>query len=349
MNLDLSLQSYVDNPNNYHLQMEGDTLCAVEGKIEGKIHEILFPVLEELKQLGANPLAQKVLTVIRNEQLEDGSSGHNPSVCSRIQRAVATLFRRNSPIDLETNLHEWCEKAIGTEEYESRITAAKQIQKCSLNKETHLVLTRLHLTSLPDSIGNLTALKKLDCSGNWLLTLPDSIGHLTALEKLDCSSNLITTLPDSMRKLTALKKLDCSGSLTSLFVAIQTESELRLLTTLPDFIGDLTSLEKLYCSGNLITTLPESIGHLTALRKLDCSGNKLTTLPESTGNLTSLENLNCSHNSITTLPSTLARLPNSCRSDFRNNDLTPASIQLFREAITAERAINPSHGPNFEL
>jgi hypothetical protein len=103
------------------------------------------------------------------------------------------------------------------------------------------------LTTLPESIGNLSNLKSLWLSYNQLQTLPESIGDLSNLKSLWLSSNQLQTLPESM--------------------------------------GDLSSLEVLLLSDNQLTHLPESIGFLSILSDLDLSSNQLTFLPESFCNL----------------------------------------------------------------
>jgi Leucine-rich repeat (LRR) protein len=70
------------------------------------------------------------------------------------------------------------------------------------------------LTMLPEGVGQLSALHKLDlggCSG--LTALPDGVGHLSALQTLDlvgCSG--LTALPDALGQLSALQTLDLAGA-----------------------------------------------------------------------------------------------------------------------------------------
>jgi len=51
------------------------------------------------------------------------------------------------------------------------------------------------LTSLPESIGNLTNIVEFDCSFNLLTSLPESIGNLRSLSRLNCLNNQLTSLP----------------------------------------------------------------------------------------------------------------------------------------------------------
>ena len=78
------------------------------------------------------------------------------------------------------------------------------------NREGLLAITDLDIRSkqlieLPESIGQLTKLRRLVVSKNQLDRLPDSIGKLINLECLDISNNPLATLPESIIQ---LKELD---------------------------------------------------------------------------------------------------------------------------------------------
>ena len=66
------------------------------------------------------------------------------------------------------------------------------------------------LSTLSDSIGQLTQLTTLDLRGNQLSTLPDSIGELAQLTTLYLSRNRLLTLPDCIGQLAQLTTLDLS-------------------------------------------------------------------------------------------------------------------------------------------
>lgn len=73
---------------------------------------------------------------------------------------------------------------------------------------TELSLKDNYLRKLPDAIGSLTTLRRLNISRNQMLTaLPSTIGACTRLEKLSASHTKITRLPDSMAGLAQLKTL----------------------------------------------------------------------------------------------------------------------------------------------
>jgi leucine-rich repeat protein SHOC2 len=138
-----------------------------------------------------------------------------------------------------------------------------KIDRAIQDRSTHLDLYQQHLTTLPDSIGNLTNLVSLRLVDNNLTTLPDSIGNLTNLRELRLYQNQLKTLPDSIANLQQLTWLSLS---------------LNRLTVFPEQITELTNLIGLRLNGNQLTVLPQSITKLTNLTHLDISGNPLLDL-----------------------------------------------------------------------
>ena len=147
-----------------------------------------------------------------------------------------------------------------------------------------------NLTVLPDSIGNLKQLIKLDLNGsNFLKKLPKEIGNLTELKQFDLAKCVaLTELPDSIGKLTQLTFLGLSDCVS--------------LINLPDSIGNLTNLEALSLNGcEALTILPYTIALLTKLVTLMIYGcTTLSQLPTNLWLLTHLEYLKIdSYNKIT--------------------------------------------------
>nr|MDO8118325.1 leucine-rich repeat domain-containing protein [Candidatus Sigynarchaeota archaeon] len=120
-------------------------------------------------------------------------------------------------------------------------------------KEKHVLHLGLYgkgLRSLPDSIGNLRLLARLDLDGNRLESIPDSIGELQSLKTLDLRDNNITSLPESLGNLRSLDRLDLDNN---------------LLTSFPDTDGQLPSLRELSLRGNQLIDVPQSLKNLTGL------------------------------------------------------------------------------------
>ena len=158
---------------------------------------------------------------------------------------------------------------------------------------TVLDLSFKNLPELPDSIGRLTNLEKLNLSGNQLRSLPDSIGNLTNLKELDLLHNRLDSLPDSMGNLVNLQFLQLTAN---------------RLNSLPTSIGNLVNLKKLHLSYNKLHRLPESIGNLANLEALGLGGSPLGSLPDSIGNLTKLQILHLSGSGLSSLPDSIGNL-----------------------------------------
>lgn len=60
----------------------------------------------------------------------------------------------------------------------SSFKALSRIEKARLDRAVQLDLSRLDLTEIPESIGQLQLLEILDISHNRLTTLPETIGQL---------------------------------------------------------------------------------------------------------------------------------------------------------------------------
>jgi hypothetical protein len=149
-------------------------------------------------------------------------------------------------------------------------------------KLTYLQLDNHQLTSLPESIGNLSNLQELALYFNQLTSLPESIGNLSNLQELALWGNQLTSIPES--------------------------------------IGNLSNLEYLQLGGNQLTTLPESIGNLSNLKQFHSNVNQLTSIPASIGNLSNLEILSIHANILTSLPESICNL-NNCNRKVGSNYL----------------------------
>jgi len=152
----------------------------------------------------------------------------------------------------------------------------KIIPKCSwvirddFNDDNEVkVYNNGNLHSFPDSIGSIKNLKALGIYDQYMNkihinTIPDSIGNLIALEGLRLDNNKLTSIPNSIGNLINLKTLSLYGN---------------KLVELPDSIGNLIELTSFDCSYNFLGKLPNSIGHLRNLINFNCSHNNISTIP----------------------------------------------------------------------
>jgi Leucine Rich Repeat (LRR) protein len=120
------------------------------------------------------------------------------------------------------------------------------------------------------NLTKLLWLTELDLEDNELTSLPDTLGNLTALTSLNLSYNRLTSLPEWIGNFTFLSTLTLDGN---------------KFKSLPDSIGNLTALTVLYLDTNQLESLPDSIGNLTALRAFYLRFNKLRSLPGTVRNL----------------------------------------------------------------
>ena len=204
-----------------------------------------------------------------------------------------------------------------------------------------LVLCHEKLTSLPESIGNLSNLEKLYLSSNQLTSLPESFGKLTKLQKLSLYANQFYSFPESLENLSNLKELYFThNQLSSLPESIGNLSNLEKLglqnnqlSSLPESLGNLINLQELYLHNNKLTFISESLGELSNLQQLWLSYNQLTSLPKIFGNLSNLQELWLSHNQLTSLPESFGNLSNLTKLYLNNNQLSEKRIMYWIESV----------------
>ncbi|GAA6135644.1 leucine-rich repeat-containing protein kinase family protein [Oceaniserpentilla sp. 4NH20-0058] len=89
----------------------------------------------------------------------------------------------------------------------------KKLDEHCLPKSTRwLILTENKIESLPNSMGELTQLKKLALAGNQLRALPKSMQSCTELELVRLSANQLSEIPNWLLRLPKLSWLGFSGN-----------------------------------------------------------------------------------------------------------------------------------------
>lgn len=151
------------------------------------------------------------------------------------------------------------------------------------------------LTELPEAIGQLQALTRIDLRHNGLHRLPESLGRLHRLEDLTCMGNKLECLPDVFHHLKQLRYLDMREN---------------RLHSLPPSTGELESLQSLILRDNRLNDLPVEIGLLKRLERLDLCRNPLRSLPDELRHCESLEHLDISGTLISHLPEWLGEMKN---------------------------------------
>ncbi|QSE95857.1 T9SS type A sorting domain-containing protein [Fulvivirga lutea] len=206
--------------------------------------------------------------------------------------------------------------------------------------------------SLPEEIGNLTALKSLNIGNNNSLSgdIPSSIGNLLSLEYIDFFQTSISSIPPDINKLVNLVSLESTFSnITSLpeeLFSLVNLTELNLFSNnlngeIPTQIGELSNLIYLNLGNNDFNnaTLTSEILKLTKLERLDLRGCSITNLPQNFSELTSLTNLNLSNNSFESIPDVIWELNQLTFLDLSNNDFSPSQFPIDIVNLTALKGL----------
>ena len=150
-----------------------------------------------------------------------------------------------------------------------------------------LDMSNNRLTYIEDNFcWNLSGLKTLNLSGNFIKHIPRSIRYMRHLQELSLAKNEISNVPNELMYLKYLKKLDISWN------------KIQLID--PHIFNNLCFLEELYCNNNLITNI-ENVNNyrvfdsVANLKILDLSHNQLQDFLV-LSQLPKLEKLNISYN-----------------------------------------------------
>jgi len=201
-----------------------------------------------------------------------------------------------------------------------------------LNSLTDLDLRdNFRLGCVPDDIGNLTAMRKLDLFGCSIKVIPPFIGNLVQLESLDLRKNALENegIPSEIAQLTGLIRLmlslnnftDLPLQVTSLPAVREFEIANNKIIALSPEIGRMTTLQRLNLGGNKIQRLPPTIGNLTELTYLCVKSNEIKELPGEIANLHLLQRFDMSENLVATLPYQMGRMKGLQTLDVASNPL----------------------------
>jgi Leucine-rich repeat (LRR) protein len=185
------------------------------------------------------------------------------------------------------------------------------------NRVTKIQLQMNNLIGdLPESIGNLTALKDLYLIGNELTSVPQSIGNLDSLKWFWLNQNPISGIPESIGRLKKMEEFNITQTnVTSLPDSLSYLTNLEFfamgdntISALPEHFGNLKKLKYLFMQNNLLETLPDSFGGLESLEYLTLDDNRLISLSPNFGNMSNLMVVTMTNNFVTELPESFGNL-----------------------------------------
>jgi internalin A len=194
-----------------------------------------------------------------------------------------------------------------------------------------LDLSQSDMTQLPESLGELSHVQRLNLSGNRLTQISlDVLGRLSNLQHLDLHKNQLTCIPSKLVQLGNLQHLDLHKN---------------QLTHISPELGKLCNLQYLDLHKNQLTHIPPELGQLRNLQHLDLYDNQLRHIPPELGQLTSLQNLDLSGNQLRHIPPELGQLTNLQNLQLHKNQLTQISLELGQ--LTNLQYMSLSKNPNF--
>ena len=162
------------------------------------------------------------------------------------------------------------------------------------------ISNRRSLNNFPMELVQLSFIKRLDLSFNFLSVLPNEIGTMVNLRHIVLSSNTFSTFPEALCNLSKLQTLVLSkNSISELPPQICRMSELRELDLFMNklrevhFKEPLMQLSSISLHANRIKELSSTLATLPMLTRLDISNNAISTL-EPLGPAKKLQRLECS-------------------------------------------------------
>jgi hypothetical protein len=181
--------------------------------------------------------------------------------------------------------------------------------------------------SIPESLGNLNNLQRLDLHDNKLGgSIPESLGNLNNLEKLYLHDNQFRgAIPGTLGNLKQLEKLYLNNN--------------QLSDSIPDSLGYLSSLQYLYLNSNQLSeSIPKSLGNLKNLVILRLDNNQLSrSIPYELGNLSNLMILRLDKNQLCeSIPYSLGKLSNLVWFHINDNELcgkVPNSLKKLNKLV----------------
>jgi len=225
-------------------------------------------------------------------------------------------------------------------------------------EEDSLDLGQLGLTAVPPGLDQLSHIKEVDLSVNYLNDLDPALFRMTWLEDLDVASNFLKRLDPRIAHMTELSTLGLGNNLLTDLAPLSNLQNLRQLRagynrlTGDSFNGfeHLENLEELRVTHNNIQYFPPALCKLKQLESLLLSNNFLRKIPDDIPNLYCLSSLQLSGNPLDTLPEGLKKLPPMCDVELLEMpELSMAVLRNFRRSCARLAAETRAASDDAEL
>ncbi|NHF58986.1 hypothetical protein FK220_006525 [Flavobacteriaceae bacterium TP-CH-4] len=217
--------------------------------------------------------------------------------------------------------------------------------------------------SIPTEIGNLTNLISLNFTGNQLVgPIPESLGNLTNLTEFYATNNGLESIPNTIGNLTSLANLYLSGNNISspIPAEIGQLASLRILYlgsnnipgVIPPEMGNLNNLDFLHLYGNELSgALPPELGNIQGLEVFYVYGNNLSgSIPSSYGNWSSLRTVGLQENSFSgPLPIEWSGLTSLTRLSFDTNNYIFADFENDHPSFVTNASILYEYSPQAKV
>lgn len=196
---------------------------------------------------------------------------------TRVEGEDYIYHKDGSKYQLITSIREANENTEAIE-LKGRLSNDWQEDVLKLKSLKVLLVNSLHVKSIPEDIGNISLLRKIQFYHCMLRNVPTSIGQLQNLEYLDLSFNLIHEIPKEIRNCNQLKKLRvASNSLKELPQSFSHLQNLEFLDVImnrfqeiPEVIWSIPKLQEVYFGMNIIDqfSIPNHLMKIIASSKI---------------------------------------------------------------------------------
>jgi len=313
-----------DTPNeagvSWYESVDVTKLAAADNEI-ARLPESAFPVPGEQANED-DEATQSVFSFLESIDLHGNKLTGIPPGLGLLEKLVSLNLARNkldsSVLDILSSLPALAELRLGENHFKGPLPS-------SVGDLVHLQVLDLHsngIDALPQELGRLSKLKRLNVADNRLSTIPfEAIFDLPLIEIIASSNRLNGSLfPQNVIQIPHLQVLDVSTN---------------ALIDISEHKVDMPRLQTLNISNNRVAALPD-VSTWQALVNLNVEENKISAFPEGFTHLQNLENADFSNNSLLQIDPAIANMHKLIQLRIVNNPIRER--RLMRITVTELKA-----------